>query len=92
MVEYQRGNLLTAEQIAADIQARGVGPKYNLSLDRLSVAVDDEVSRIDGIRERSIAITYRMPNYLAFVDMSPLDIVYERPMFLMPPPAAPPAP
>ena len=26
MVEYQRGNLLTAEQIAADIQARGVGP------------------------------------------------------------------
>lgn len=92
MVEYQRGNLLTAEQIAADIQARGVGPKYNLSLDRLSVAVADEVSRIDGIREKSIAITYQMPNYLAFVDMSPLDIVYERPMFLMPPAAAPPAP
>ena len=87
MVEYQRGNLLTAEQIEADIQARGVGPKYNLKLERLEVVVADEVSRIANIREKSIVITYRMPNFLAFVDMSALDIEYERPIFLMTPAA-----
>ena len=85
VVEYQRGNSLSANQIAAEIRARGVGPKYNLNLDRLDVVVTEEASRIGGVDEKSIAISYDMPNYLAFVDLSDLTIEYERPEFLLPP-------
>ena len=85
VVEYQRGNSLSANQIAAEIRARGVGPKYNLNLDRLDVVVTEEASRIGGVDEKSIAISYDMPNYLAFVDLSDLTIEYERPVFLLPP-------
>ena len=85
VVEYQRGNSLSANQIAAEIRARGVGPKYNLNLDRLDVVVTEEASRIGGVDEMSIAISYDMPNYLAFVDLSDLTIEYERPVFLLPP-------
>ena len=85
VVEYQRGNSLSANQIAAEIRARGVGPKYHLNLDRLDVVVTEEASRIGGVDEMSIAISYDMPNYLAFVDLSDLTIEYERPVFLLPP-------
>ena len=85
VVEYQRGNLLTAGQIAAEIQARGVGPRYNLVLERLHVAVEEQTpSQIDGVTEMRIDIIYRMPNFLAFVDLSVLDIEYRRPVFLLP--------
>jgi len=83
-VEYQRGNALSASQIAAEIQARGVGPKYNLVLDRLDVEVTEQASRIAGVTEMQIEITYAMPNFLAFVDLSALDIEYQRPIFLLP--------
>jgi Flp pilus assembly protein TadG len=86
VVEYQRGNTLTASQIAADIQARGVGPKYNLRVDRLDVQVTEQSpSQINGVTEMRIAVTYEMTNFLAFVDLSALDIEYERPVFLLPP-------
>ena len=88
VVEYQRGNILTDEQIAADIHSRGVGPRYNLNLLPEDVVVTERTpSRIAGVTEMTISITYEMPNFLAFVDMSVLDIKYQRPVFLLPPAA-----
>ena len=90
VVQYQAGRSPSPELIAADIRGRGIGPKYNLNVHRLEVEVTEETSRIGGVDEMMIAITYKMPNFLAFVDLSALDIEYERPVFLIPAPAAAP--
>lgn len=84
VVQYQRGNELSTEQIAGAIEAAGVGPKYNLNVDRLDVVVTEPASRIAGVREMNISITYNAPNFLAFVDDAALDLAYERPVFLLP--------
>ena len=90
-VQYQRGNSLTTEQVELGIMARGTGPKFNLKVDRLSVAVTQPVSRIAGVREMNIRITYAAPNFLGFADVPALALDYERPVFLLIP-AAPAAP
>jgi hypothetical protein len=86
VVQYQRGNALTAEQVALGIDALGRGPKYNLDADRLNVAVNEPASRIGGVQEMEINITYDAPGFLGFADVPALDIAYERPVFLLPPP------
>lgn len=83
VVQYQRGNALTADQIQAMVVAQGVGPKYNLHPDRLAVEVTEPASRIGGVREMRIRISYNAPDYLAFVDNAGLGIDYERPVFLL---------
>lgn len=83
LVEYQRGNKLTTSQVTQAILAKGVGPKYSLNSDRLAIAVTEPVSRIVGVREMQIRLTYDLPDYLAFVDTSAFQIVYTRPVFLL---------
>lgn len=87
VVEYQQGNELSATAIEAQIEARGWGPKYNLNSNLLSVQVTEPTTRIAGLREMNIRITYDMPDFLAFVDTDALVIEYERPVFLVIPPA-----
>lgn len=83
VVQYQRGNALTEEQIELGIAARGTGDKYNLKADRLNVQVAEPASRIAGVREMEISITYDAPNFLGFADIRALDITYQRPVFLL---------
>lgn len=98
VVEYQRGNEISTSQIAMAIRARGVGPRYSLNTDRLGICVlsSDSVpslecpadapaiaSRIGGVREMRIQLTYDLPDFLAFVDTDALQIDYTRPVFLI---------
>ncbi len=82
-VAYQRGNQLTAEQIGIMIRSEGVGGKYNLDTDRLEINVTQPTSRIGGVREMMIQITYDPPNFLSFAGVSALQLTYERPVFLL---------
>ena len=82
-VAYQRGNQLTAEQIGIMIRSEGVGGKYNLDTDRLEINVTQHTSRIGGVREMRIQITYDPPNFLSFAGVSALRLTYERPVFLL---------
>ena len=82
-VAYQRGNQLTAEQIGIMIRSEGVGGKYNLDTDRLEINVTQPTSRIGGVREMRIQITYDPPNFLSFGGVSALRLSYERPVFLL---------
>src|SRR5690606_17589186 len=91
VVQYQRGNSLTTEQVELGIAARGTGNRFNLNPDRLEVEVTQPVSRIAGVREMNIRITYAAPNFLGFADVPALALDYERPVFLLIP-AAPQAP
>lgn len=83
VVEYQRGNKLSTSQISMVIRARGVGPRYNLNTDRLNVTVTEPASRIGGVREMRIALSYDLPDFLAFVDNGAFQINYVRPVFLI---------
>jgi len=83
VVQYQRGNPLSAEQIELGIRARGIGPKFNLDIDRLDIAVTQPATRIAGVREMEISITYAAPNFLGFAEVPALEISYERPIFLL---------
>lgn len=82
-VAYQRGNQLTAEQIGIMIRSEGVGGKYNLDTDRLEINVTQPTSRIGGVREMRIQITYDPPNFLSFAGVNALRLSYERPVFLL---------
>jgi hypothetical protein len=83
VVEYQRGNKLSTDQIGMVIRARGVGPRYNLNTDRLNITVTEPTSRIGGVREMRIALSYDLPDYLAFVNTGPFQVSYVRPVFLI---------
>ena len=84
VVESQRGNGLTTNQLAAIIYSHGIGPKYVLDHERLTVEVTEPASRITGVDEMRIEVTYNAPDYLAFVDSEALQLNYARPVFLMP--------
>ena len=83
VVQYQRGNALTTVQMESYLRARGIGDTYHLNTDRLGTTVTQETSRIAGVTEMSIRISYAPPDWLAFVDGETLTIVYERPVFLL---------
>lgn len=87
VVEYQQGNELSTTAIQAEIESRGFGPRYNLNSNRLTVLVTEPATRIAGLREMNILITYDLPDYLAFVDTESLELEYDRPVFLVIPPA-----
>lgn len=87
VVEYQQGNELSTTAIQAEIESRGFGPKYNLNSNLLAVQVTEPATRIAGLREMNIRITYDLPDFLAFVDTEALQLEYERPVFLVIPPA-----
>jgi hypothetical protein len=85
MVQYQRGNILTTEQVEMGIFAQGTGPKFNLDENRLDVSVTQPVSRVAGTSEMTISITYDAPTFLGFIDVPELALSYERPVFLLVP-------
>lgn len=83
VVQYQRGNALTTVQMESYLRARGISGTYHLNTDRLTTAVTEETSRISGVTEMSIQVSYAAPDWLAFVDGDALTITYERPVFLL---------
>lgn len=84
VVQYQRGNTLTEEQVELGIAALGRGPKFNLRPDRLGVQVETRATpRIAGVGEMTISITYDAPDLLGFANVPALALEYERPVFLL---------
>ena len=85
VVQYQRGNALTTIQMESYLRARGISDTYNLNTDRLGTVVTQQTSRIGGVLEMSIDVSYNPPDWMAFIDSDALVITYERPVFLLDP-------
>jgi Flp pilus assembly protein TadG len=86
MVQYQRNNALTEDQIQGVIIARATAAPYFLDPDLLDVDVTEVApSRVTGAKEYDVAITYEMPNFLPLVDIDDFDIDYSRPIFVVEP-------
>jgi Flp pilus assembly protein TadG len=61
VVEYQKSNKLTTDQIATVAAAIAVRTPYNLAGDNLDVAVTELTSPVTGAREFRISLSYASP-------------------------------
>lgn len=89
MVEYQKGNELTNEQIREVLIASAIHSPYMLDSDRLNIAVRTlPASRVTGAQEIDIDITYTLEDWLPFVELPFTQLTYSRPIFVVPAPVA----
>ena len=104
VVQAQRDRPTSGDTVETWIRSRGIGPKYNLNTDRLSICVTSSgsaaspgcptgaaavTSRVTGVREMKIQIIYRAPDHIPFVAGNVLRLDYTRPVFLLQPAPAP---
>jgi Flp pilus assembly protein TadG len=83
-VEYQTDNKLTDAQIANTGLAVATTSPFLLQADRLKVEVDDAATQtFTGAREKTITLTYQMPNFLDFAGVPGPTLSYSRSMFLV---------
>ena len=82
-VEYQKGTRSPTSAIETWIRTKAVSGVYNLDTDRLGVTVtQDASSRLTGLVEMDIAISYSAPEYLWSVAGTALTISYTRSVFV----------
>jgi Flp pilus assembly protein TadG len=84
VVQYQLNRESSIDTLETWIRSRGVGYKYNLNTDRLTIAVTQATtSRITGTKEMQIQITYDAPDYLVMLPGDMFQLSYTRPVFLL---------
>lgn len=64
VVEYQKSNKISAEQIKDVAMALAGGAKYNLRRDSLDVLVSEEGTSVANAKKIDIAVTYLPPDLL----------------------------
>lgn len=67
VVEYQKSNKLTPEQISSVAAATAVNAPYNLVGDNLDVNVVEQASPVASARKIQITLSYTAPNFLNFL-------------------------
>lgn len=83
VVQYQNGTKSPAAAIETWIRAKAVSGVYNLDTNRLEVVVTPAAaSRLAGMTEMEIAVSYAAPDYLWSTAANSLNINYTRPVFL----------
>lgn len=83
VVEYQKDNRLTEEQVRLFGTATAVQAPYLLDSQRISVSVDPAaVQRVAGARELSLTVSYRVPNIMQVIGLPDVTIRFSRPIFV----------
>ena len=83
MVEYQKDNTLSDEQIRQVLLGEAVNAPYMLDTDRLTVAVDRTgTSRVTGATEIDITLTYTLSDFLP-IQLPLSTITYSRPVWVV---------
>lgn len=84
MVEYQKNNQLTDEQIRRVLLGEAVNTPYMLDSDRLSIVVDRSgTSRVAGAVEIDITFQYTLDNFIPSVELPGRTITYSRPVWVV---------
>lgn len=82
-VEYQKANRLTNSQIQAFAIARAIQPPYMLRDEGVAVEVATVTpSRVSGVREISLTVSYTVPSVLGIIDLPSYQIDFTRPIFV----------
>lgn len=75
MIEYQKDNALTDEQIRAVLIGVATNSPYILNSDRINITVDRSgASRVDGAIEIDVSIAYTLSEFIPGVEL-PLTVV-----------------
>lgn len=84
MIEYQKDNTLTDEQIRSVMLGVATNSPYILDTDRLNVSVDRSgTSRVDGAIEIDINIDYTLSEFIPGIEL-PLTVVrYSRSVWVV---------
>lgn len=83
MVQYARGNELSAAELQTYTDQAGSGPPYLLSPGELDVVIAPAgTQRVANATELTMTLTYQIPSILAGMGLEGPEIDYVRPIFL----------
>lgn len=84
MIEYQKDNTLTDEQIRSLVLARAVNAPYYLESDRLQVNITRQsTSRVSGTTELEVELQYQLQSFIPGLELPLQTISYDRPVFVV---------
>lgn len=80
VVEYQKSNKMTANQITDVASAIAVSPLYGLKGDRLDISVSEVSSPITGARKFTMALNYSP--FLTFYGLEAINLTYKQNIYV----------
>ncbi|MBA4044464.1 MAG: pilus assembly protein [Erythrobacter sp.] len=84
MIEYQKENQLSDEQIRSVILGMATNSPYLLDTDRIEIDVDRSgVSRVAGTTEIDVRVRYTLTDFIPGVDLPLTVIDYSRPVWVV---------
>lgn len=84
MVEYEKSNELSDEQIRQVILGEAVNSPYLLDTDRLNITVDSTgASRVTGATEIDLTIQYTLDDFVPYWEIPGTTITYSRPVWVV---------
>ena len=85
VVNYQRGNQLTAIQLQTYASNVAQAPPYGLQSTRFVSFVSTPITqRISGATEFQIRLTYRVRSWLGLIGIGEIPLTFTRPIFVLP--------
>lgn len=81
MIEYQKGDKLTADQVRAQAVSTATGDQYQLN-DSFDATVTTPTSDIAGMTKFTIVATYTPPNPLGFTNIAALNLSLSRSFYV----------
>lgn len=78
MIEYQKDNNLTAEQVAQVAVAIASRQPYNLNADRLDSVVTEPATGVVGAKKYLLTLTYTPPDLIGLMNLGPPTIVQQQ--------------
>jgi len=82
MVEYQKQNQVTTDQIASKAVAIGVNSPYDFNIDAFVPVVDNPASDIAGMTKFTLTMTYTPPSVLDFTGIRAPTLSISRPIYV----------
>ena len=84
LIEYQKDNSLSDEQIRRVVLARATTAPYFLNSDNLTVTIDRKLTtRVAGTTEMDVELRYTIDSFLPFAELPGGVVEYERPLFVV---------
>lgn len=84
IVEYQKRDLLAAEQVASKAVAIAVNAPYSLNIDNLTATVTTPTTDITGTKKFQIVLTYIPPSPLSFLHVGTPTLSATRVVYVQP--------
>ena len=89
LIQYQKNNELSDEQIRRIILARATTAPYFLNTDNLTININRlATTRVTGTTEIEVELQYVFDSFLPFAELPGSTVAYERPVFVVAAPAA----